>query len=171
MAKRKNNGSDGTVDLRNLDDRQRRAVDMLSAGDSDAETAEAVGVTLEVLGSWRLYHPGFQAALNRRNQATWAEARRRLRTMLPRALDRLSAELDGENGGRVAMELVKLCGVVDRDHGLQPFGPTDPERIIQNHAGAMDDAFFQSVGRGDPEVAERNLAARLAMDDADTSDS
>lgn len=53
----------------------------------------------------------FQAALNSRRSEVWGTAVDRLRSLLPKAVERLETELDGPQGWRVALRLVDLVGL------------------------------------------------------------
>ena len=89
---------------------QLNAVDLLVAGRTDAEAAEAVGVTRQTVCGWRNHHPAFQAELNARRIDVWGGACDRLRALLPRALDALEAAVGGEKPDwRAAAKVVELA--------------------------------------------------------------
>lgn len=165
------NGSFGALYV--LDERQRRAVDMLAAGDSDDAVADAVGVTRDVLAGWRLNHPAFQAAVNRADHATWAGAQSRVRALLPRALDRLADALDDpERGPAVALALVRLSGVVPRT-GLEPRGATNADAIVTNRRDTLErDYRLRSLTGGtmNPVMAEHVMAEGLREHGVDVLD-
>jgi hypothetical protein len=60
---------------------QLTAIDALITGKTDAEAAEAAGVTRPTVTDWRNHHPVFMATLNERRSAPWSEAHDRLRAM------------------------------------------------------------------------------------------
>src|SRR5207302_1319021 len=107
---------------------QETAVGLLASGKTVDETAQALGVTRPTVGAW-LRHPGMQAALNGRRQEQWAGMTDRLRSLLPKALDVLEQELEGENRIQAAVHLLKAAGA----YGLSvPSGPVDPEESIRS---------------------------------------
>ena len=53
---------------KNLRLRQQEAIDLLALGRTDAEVAEQVDATRITVTEWRLYHPEFVAALNRKRE-------------------------------------------------------------------------------------------------------
>lgn len=90
---------------------QENAVDALVTGKKDAEVAALVGVNRVTVTRWRLYHPGFIAALNERRQALWSANLDRLRSLVPLALDALADALTNtEHPDRLhaAFTLLKL---------------------------------------------------------------
>jgi len=158
MTKTDKNGQE--TDLRSLSVRQQNAVDLLVVGQTDGQVAEAVGVTRQTVCGWRLYHPAFQAELNRQRKAVWGSSADRLRSLLPRALDCLEEALDGPDGSKVALQVVKMTGL--GGEGVKPMGQTDADRIIESVARQMDSDFLISaLGGADPELAERKLAGLL----------
>ena len=106
-----------------LSPQQETAVDLLASGKTVAETAQALDVTRQTVGAW-LRHPGVQAALNGRRQELWVGVTDRLRGLLPKALDVLAQELEGENPVPVAVHILKACG---RYGLLAPDGPVEVE--------------------------------------------
>jgi len=105
---------------------QLNAVDLLVTGKRDTDVAEAVGVTRQTVCGWRQL-PRFRAELNRRRREVWSAATERLRGLLPKALDRIEAELDQEHGWRVALRLLDVVGVGKA--GLGAIGPDNPAEI------------------------------------------
>jgi hypothetical protein len=106
-----------------LSPQQETAVGLLASGKTVEETAQALDVTRQTVGAW-LRHPGMQAALNGRRQEQWTGMVDRLRSLLPKALDVLEQELEGENRIQAAVHLLKAAGA----YGLSvPSGPVDPE--------------------------------------------
>src|SRR5215210_2459469 len=97
--------------LTSLTVEQQNAVDLLITGQADSGVAAAVGVTRQTVCTWRNHHPAFQAALNARRREVWSATVDRLRELLPRAVERLEADLDGPNGWRVALRLLEVTGL------------------------------------------------------------
>lgn len=119
---------------------QANAVDLLVVGKTDQEVAAAVGVSRQTVCGWRLYHPDFQAALNKRRREVWGAAADKLRSLLPKALEVLERELqDGDV--KVALDIVKLAGIQ-----LGSIGPHDPDAIVAAEARKWDEAVLLSLG-------------------------
>src|SRR5262245_37800326 len=76
---------------------QQNAVDLLTVGKTDKEAAELLGLDRTTVAKWRLYDPVFQAQLNARRAEVWAAGLDRLRSLIPKALDALAAELENQN--------------------------------------------------------------------------
>jgi len=103
---------------------QETAIDLLASGKTVTDTAIAVDMTRQTVSEWLHHHPGFQAALNAKRQELWAGMTDRLRSLLPKALDVLEQELEGDNRMQAAVHLLKAAGA----YGLSvPAGPVDPE--------------------------------------------
>ena len=133
---------------------QLNAIDLLVTGQSDREVAAAVGVTRQTVCGWRLYHPYFQAELNRRRDAVWGVAGAKFQNLLARAIDRLDGELEGEHGWRVALEIVKL----GKPRGGE-VGPTDPLEILDAEARRRRPNRLENLV--DPPASEAERAAVL----------
>jgi hypothetical protein len=96
-----------------LTPRQLAAIDLLTAGCSDAKTAATVGVVRETVTRWRLYHPAFQAELDRHREETWGAAGDRLRSNLAKAVTVFRHQLlsgDPDQAFRAARTLLQLAG-------------------------------------------------------------
>jgi hypothetical protein len=107
-----NKGTTGYKREHGLTLKQCNAIDLLVQGETDAATAEAVGVNRVTVTKWRNYDPLFQAELNRRRKEVWGGSVDRLRSLLPRALDALEDELvHGKHRWRTALELLRLAGL------------------------------------------------------------
>lgn len=130
--------------LRELTPAQATAVDLVSVGKSDQEVGEAVGVTRQTVNVWRHHHPAFVAAVNVRRVDLWDDVRDRLRRLLPKALDALERGLDGPDGWRVGLALVKL-GAEKHELDLAPGGATEADRVIDATANQMHHARVFAV--------------------------
>lgn len=109
---------------------QLSAVDLLAAGKSDTETAAVLGLHRVSVTRWRLYSPGFRAALAERRAAVWGAAADRLRVLLPRAVDVLAevlADPAAPNRTAVALAVLKLAGPLP----LAPADPPDADEIVR----------------------------------------
>ena len=110
-----------------LTPQQETAVDLLASGKTVTDTATAVEVTRQTVSEWLHRHPGFQAALNSRRQELWAGMADTLRGLLPRALEVLKCELEGEQPLPAAVHVLKACGL----YGMPaPHGPTEVEDAV-----------------------------------------
>ena len=105
-----------------LTPQQETAVDLLASGKTITDTATAVEVTRQTVSEWLNHHPGFQAALNSRRQELWIGMTNTLRGLLPKALEVLKSELEGEHPLPAAVHVLKACGL----YGMViPLGPTE----------------------------------------------
>jgi hypothetical protein len=120
-----------------LTPQQHTAVDLLVSGKNLQDTATAVEVTRPTVSEWVNHHPGFQAALNQRRQELWADMTDGLRALLPRAIEVLQRELEGEQALSAAVHLLKCCGLYG---GMgAPSGQTDAAAIALAQQLAEDD--------------------------------
>ena len=110
-----------------LTPQQETAVDLLASGKTVTDTAMAVEVTRQTVSEWLHHHPGFQAALNSRRQELWEGITDPLRGLLPKALEVLTHELEGEHPLPAAVHVLKACGLYG---ALPPSGPTEPEDAV-----------------------------------------
>jgi transposase-like protein len=76
---------------------QATAVDQLASGKTISEIAEALEVSPQTVSEWCKSHLGVQAALNGRRHEIWRGTADRLRALLPKALEVLELELQGED--------------------------------------------------------------------------
>jgi hypothetical protein len=102
------------------------------SGLNDGEVAKEVGVHRVTVARWRLYHPGFQAALNARRAALWATYQDRMRALHGQAIDAISEELKspGPMRWKLALEVIKYTGFGSA--ALSAIGPIDPEVIVED---------------------------------------
>lgn len=128
---------------------QATAVDLLASGKTVAEIAQALAVDPQTIRQWRTQHYGVQAALNARRQEQWGEQIHRLRVLLPKALDVLEQELEGENRLQAAVHVLKAAKL----YGLPVVaGPTDVEDIAIAAQARMQErqtkALLAGIGNG-----------------------
>jgi hypothetical protein len=107
-----------------LTPQQETAVDLLASGKTVTDVAKAIEVTRQTVSEWFNHHPGFQAALNSRRQELWVGMTNRLRGLLPKALEVLTCELEGEHPLPAAVHVLKACGLYGN---VSPLGPTEVE--------------------------------------------
>ena len=128
---------------------QATAVDLLASGKTVSEIAQALDVESQTIRQWCTQHYGVQAALNARRQEQWGEQIHRLRVLLPKALDVLEQELEGENRLQAAVHVLKACKL----YGLPvAAGPTDVEDIAIAAQTRMQErqtkALLAGIGNG-----------------------
>jgi hypothetical protein len=110
---------------------QSIAIHLLLAGQTDQQVADTVKVHRTTLTRWRLYHPLFQAELNRQRQALWHNQADRLRSLLAPALDVLQMHLHSaseRSSFRAAVSLVRLAIKLGT-----PTGPTDEYLLLKDY--------------------------------------
>lgn len=139
-----------------LTGKQLRAVDLLAAGSSDRETAEAVAIDRVTVWRWQRHDAFFQAALNARRAEVWESARDGLRSLLPRAIGVLGKAMEAGDS-QAALALLKLAGVGDLDLGRT--GPVDAEVIAERDR--------QELARREREAAEEEVRAAQHSADLD----
>src|SRR5713226_3345730 len=129
-----------------LTPQQETAVDLLASGKTVTDTAKALEVTRQTVSEWLHRHPGFQAALNSRRQELWAGMADTLRGLLPRALEVLKCELEGEQPLPAAVHVLKACGLYG---GVPvPQGPTEVEDAAIAQRRRAYDRMLASVAAG-----------------------
>src|SRR5262245_15086877 len=112
-----------------LSSAQEMAVILLAKGKTIAETAESVEVSEHTVRAWRWEQPGLQAAVNGRRQEDWAAVTDRLRALVPKALEVLEQELEGETPLPAALHILKACGLYGLRAPNRWAELTDPEDI------------------------------------------
>lgn len=115
-------------DLLRLTPRQETAVELLLVGKSDAATAKALGIHRTTIARWRAAHPAFQAELARRRAERFRAATERLRALVPKALDVLEDELDGDDRLPTAHAVLKMAGLDKL--AVPPIETEDADTII-----------------------------------------
>jgi len=149
---------------------QMNAIDQLVIGLTDQEVADKVGVARQTVTKWRLYHPGFQAELNKRRKEVWGSAADRLRSLLPKALDRIEKILlddSNPNSWRAAVELLKAAGLhASSGCSLAAIGEDDPNKIVeglaQREMSPMDSLSMGLEGGVPDHLIDRTISELLA---------
>lgn len=111
---------------------QLNAVDLLVTGKNDKETADIVGVNRVTVTKWRNYDFLFQAELNKRRKDIFGSSIEKMRSIIPKALERLEQEIEEENGWKVALEIIKITGVGDKE--FQRIGHDEVDKLIREEA-------------------------------------
>ncbi len=109
---------------------QQAATEVLAAGASHADAAEAAGVARETVTRWAGHHPGFRAALALYRSTLADEQAAKLRRIRDRALDVIDAQLADAD---LATALAVLRAVPDP-------GPTTTDTYVPTTAAAILDA-------------------------------
>jgi len=110
---------------------QLAAVDALLAGATDADAADAAGVTRQTVSGWKHHHPAVVAALNAGRAAMWERSADRLRSLVPKAIAVLEAALDSPlPDPKTALDVLRLAGLAERAAPLTPTGPTTAAAVV-----------------------------------------
>lgn len=133
---------------------------------TNAAVAKTVGVHRVTLARWRLYHPGFQAALNTCRVAAWSGSQDRLRALVGQAMDVVKEDLNSPSPGRarLALEVLKLSGIGSASLGA--IGPTDPEIIVE---GVFRANRERTEAHGRPSEEQRSVTAEELLKRANES--
>jgi len=133
---------------------QQNAIDLLAAGKNDTDTAAVLELNRVTVTRWRLYSPGFRAALADQRAAIWGASADRLRALLPKALDALTEALEeADQSDRVAVALgvLKLAGPLP----LVPNEPPDAEEILRRGIDPLAYGRFDIPAADLPAVLDR----------------
>jgi hypothetical protein len=87
---------------------QESTVDLLASGKTIGEVAEALELSPQSIRAW-CQEPGIRAAVNRRRQELWDSVGDRLHSLLPKAIEVLEKELEGEHALLAATHVLKAC--------------------------------------------------------------
>jgi len=161
MARQKPTNPD-TTERWSLTPQQETAVDLIAGGKTLTDTAKAINVTRQTVSEWVNRHPGFQAALNSRREELWRGMQDTLQGLLPKALEVLKAELEGEAPLQAAVHVLKACGL----YGVcPPWGETDPEKIAEQRAAEQQRRTEEAEhAQEEAERAKRRRAQNLMLE-------
>lgn len=90
-----------------------------------------------------------------------------MRTLLPRAIERLESDLSGDHGHRVALELVRMTGLAEALAQRPEPGMTTPDAIHDDEARRLRESPLDEVldRLGEGAIAEHEReAARKSLD-------
>jgi hypothetical protein len=136
MAKRNLTNPNTTPDW-SLSQQQQTAVALVVTGKNIQETADAIGVQRPTVSQWLNHDPAFIAAVNARRQELWDGLVDELRGMLPRAMQVLKQELEGEAPLQAAVQILKAAGFYGSVG--RPTGPTTPADVdLENRQRASE---------------------------------
>lgn len=140
---------------RSLTVEQQNAIDLLVTGASDREVAEKVGVSRQTVTNWRLNNLTFQAELNRRRKDLWGASKDRMRSLIPKAIDRLEKSIGDDtdrNGPKVALEVIRATGLhSDAECSFVERASDDPRELAEDivkkrrrkSSGLLGDPFWE----------------------------
>jgi hypothetical protein len=116
---------------------QENAIDLLIAGNTDQQVADAVGKDRTTVWGWRHEHPLFMATLARRRAEVWRAPQEKLRALLVKAVENLAAAVDAGDW-KASIEVLKAVGMYGNGT-MNAIGEQDPERLLQAQAEAQLD--------------------------------
>lgn len=134
--------TNGDARERELTPQKAAAADLLASGRTVTDTAEAVGVTRQTISEWLNRSNTFQAGVGRRRGEVWDCAVDRLQGLLPKALDLIERELQG-NSLAAALAVLKAAGL----HGVgAPTGPRTVEEVELAAEESAADRRLRAMG-------------------------
>lgn len=104
---------------------QLTAIDLLTAGKTDHEAAQALNVTRQNVTSWRNDDPEFIAELNRRRANIWNSQTEKLRTLASQALGVLGDDLESDDPKIRQAAAVHILRAAGR-YGVADPAPSEP---------------------------------------------
>lgn len=111
---------------------QLTAIDLLTSGKNDTETAQAVNVTRQTVWAWRNDNYDFIAELNRRRADIWNSQTEKLRTLASQALGVLGDDLVNSDDPKLrqaaAVHILRAAG---------RYGVTDPAPTAEVNAETL----------------------------------
>ena len=117
---------------RGLTIEQLNAIDLLIVGKTDKEVAELTGVNRVTITKWKNYDIYFQAELNQRRKEVWNGSIDKMRALVPMAMEKLEREIEGPNGWKVSMEIIKICGINGKH--MKDTGKDSSDKILNDLA-------------------------------------
>ncbi|MEH7403358.1 hypothetical protein V7148_20545 [Gottfriedia acidiceleris] len=111
---------------------QLNAIDLLVIGKTDKEVADKIGVNRVTITKWRNYDIYFRAEMNKRRNEIWGASLDKMRSLVPKALERLENEIDNDNGWKVALEVIKIAGIENKH--INEIEHDDAEKILNDEA-------------------------------------
>ena len=139
---------------------QRSAIDLLIAGKTDLEVAQALGLNRVTVTRWRLYDLLFQAELDRQRHALWSAGANRLRALVPKAIETVERALEraqeqDQLDVRLAFQILKLAG-------LDRIGvPAEPHNVLAR----LDQDVLRRRGDKMVELMDGNFVTQQERDD------
>ena len=142
----KNGHTETNSDESALTPQQLAAVDLLAAGRTVTQAADALEIARQTVSQWLNQHCGFQAALNERRQELWDTASDKLRNLLPTALEVLESELaNGKDKVNAAALILKSAGLSSLS---RPSGPVTAKEVKLDRDFQQHQKLWQAVAIG-----------------------
>ena len=113
------------VDTATISQTQEMAIAALIRGATVTEAATEAGVSRQTVSEWKNHDPEFIAALNRGRRDVWDQVEDRVRALHIKALEVITQELDGPDGGDVAIDVMKVLTRMN----VAPMGATTAREI------------------------------------------
>jgi hypothetical protein len=139
---------------------QENAIDLLIAGHTDQQVADAIGKDRTTIWGWRHEHPLFMATLARRRAEVWRAPQEKLRALLSKAVENLAAAVEAGDM-KVSIEVLKAVGMYG-DGTMNAIGEQEPERLL--HAQAQAQLTQEGIPRDEHEMLGRLLETRAYRD-------
>lgn len=142
---------------RQLTEAQELALASLLSGSSDAEAAQAAGVTRQTVNGWRNECAPFMAELQARRLSLWEAQQDRLRKLLGGAVDVLESELTQE-GDTLEARRARLAAAV---HVLRASGLYGASLAPAGSLSVEEIETRQAVQKA--ELSEQRLMSSLSL--------
>jgi hypothetical protein len=94
-----------------LTPQQLAAVDMLASGKTLTSTAQALAVGRQAVSTWLHHNPQFAEAIHRRRNEIWLGQSKRLRGLLPKAVDVLEHLVTTQKDLSAAIHIIRAVGM------------------------------------------------------------
>ena len=131
---------------RQLNSKQKNAIDLIIAGKNDSEVADSVGVTRQTINEWRNHNSVFVAKLNSRRQALWGNQVDRLRSLIENAIDILVEEIQCDDiklRHSAAVTVLRVVGLYNEK--LNPEGNIDPAAVEMEWENQSRRRFMETL--------------------------
>ena len=110
-----------------LSDKQRLALSLLVAGQTDTQVAKRVGAVRQTVWTWRCRSPEFAAELNKLRAELWEAGQDQLRSLIPAAIGVLSRAIEDEGSLSAAVHVLRAAGVYGQ--AMEPAGSVEPHVV------------------------------------------
>jgi hypothetical protein len=148
---------------------QLNAIDLLCTGQTQAQTAEEIGVTRVTITRW-CQNPFFVAMLNQRREEIWKDAKLRLKALAGEAVDTLVKSIhstDEKVALSSAVHVLKALGFFEQGVISSATGPKTPEEVCYKQVWDERLRIYRGIR---PDAAKdwqtENFTEKLASKDA-----
>ena len=117
-------------EIRQLNQKQLNAIELLLQGKNDGEVAEEVSVARQTINEWKNHNSGFIAEINLRRHSMWAAQVERLRGLIEQAVNVVETDLqsnDPKAKRNASIHILKCVGLYGEQ--LKPIGDIDADVI------------------------------------------